>query len=91
MASSKDHTMKIKEFLASKNIDHWEIEDVPGIGEAIGSRLRRVGVNKAGHLYDEYQARGKKTFMAYIERYGGNIVHQKDAYHTMHEWDRRHG
>ena len=83
-------SIKKRRFVATRTIELWKIEHVPGIGSAIGSRLRRNGITNAGTLLDEYRSRTKAQFMKYIEKHGGNVAHQRDAYYSLRDWKKRH-
>ena len=65
------------------------IEKVPGIGEAIGRRLRERSISTSSHLFQEYQALGEKEFKKLIKECGGNAECQREAYHAMHDKERR--
>ena len=61
---------------------------VPGIGKAIGERLKRKGISTAIALYGCYRT-DKKGFKELIEDNGGKTIHQNDAFRAMKDYDER--
>ena len=82
---------KAKQFIENSYARELDIEEVPGIGAAIGDELRQEGVETAGDLFEELEERGKRCFMQYIGECGGNASHQRKAYQALHDWNEKHG
>ena len=67
------------------------VTDVPGIGNAIGQRLREnFGIFIAKQLYGHFILNTQETFAQLIHQCGGNRAHQAYAYNAMSDWDRQH-
>ena len=81
----KNTSQKHREFVCQPMGDTL-VREVPGIGDAIGTRLNRTGIKFAKDLYARYLL-DKRGFKELIEDHGGNIKHQNDAYKAMKDWD----
>lgn len=83
MARSVKHRLFLRD--AKRGEVHRNVTRVPGIGKTIGGRLTRDGISTSMKLYTRY-LRNKKGFRRFIEKYGGNVRHQEEAYRAMKEW-----
>lgn len=86
MARTDKHHAFLKDAMVAEV--ETPVTKVPGIGPAIGKRLKRAGITTAMALYGCYLS-DKRDFKYVIEEYGGNTKHQEDAYRAMKQWDER--
>ncbi len=84
MGRSQKHKDFIRDAMV-KTVDS-PITSVPGVGDAIGTRLYRAGITSAKALYGCYLT-NKRGFKELIASYGGNVKHQEDAIKAMRDWD----
>lgn len=65
------------------------VEKVPGIGKAIGPKLREHGITMAKQLYDKYKSTTEEKFKEFIKAHGGTSENQEDAWRGMKEWEEK--
>ena len=82
---------KAKQFVKTRDVRQLQVERVPGIGPAIGERLRQDRVKTTGDLLVQLDSRGKRGFEAYIGDCGGNTSHQRKALQGLQDWSIRNG
>ena len=81
------NTTEVHRIFVEESMGEKTVEEVPGIGKAIGKRLREDDVTTAKKLYDMYQKSSEKEFKKLISKYRGNREHQEDAFRGMKEWE----
>lgn len=81
--------MKHEDFICQPMVRR-SVKVVPGVGEIIGRSLERVGITTAKKLYGHYLSSSPAEFKVLIERHGGNVQHQRDAYRAFKEWEDQH-
>lgn len=77
-------TKVTKTFRKDPKIQGKPVEEVPGIGKAIGRRLREAGIEEATDLLEIYREKTEKQFKKLIENCGGNAQHQNQG---LQEWE----
>ena len=91
MSTTSSTSAKHEAFVSSPMGDS-NVTTVPGIGRAIGRRMRERGVSSANQVLGQYLTlrEDERTFMDWVQGFGANKRHAQAAYNGVHGFHQNH-